>query len=149
MNLGNLIRNLNLADISKYNKLFRYQVFLTNYIDLDWKKHLDLGKLDEFQRNLVCREDQFEMFIINWPSYWKSKIHDHANNGCLLKVLDGNLEETIYTPQLEVIQTNYLRKNRVGYLDNTIGLHSVKNIDNSNSVSIHVYSPPRHKTEYF
>lgn len=149
MNLGNLIRNLNLVDISKYNKLFRYQVFLQNYNNQDWKKHLDICKLDKFQRNLVSREEQFEIYIINWPGNWESKIHDHANYGCLLKVLDGNLEETIYSPQLELLKTNYLRKKSVGYLDNTIGFHSVKNKDYSNSVSIHVYSPPLHKTEYF
>ena len=33
------------------------------------------------------------MFLINWPIEYQSNIHNHADYGCLMKVLQGNLQE--------------------------------------------------------
>ena len=149
MNLTNLISNLRRVDISNYNKLFRYSALLKNYRTEDWIEYLDKSKIYKYQKNLIQRDEQFEVHLINWPTQYQSTIHNHAENGCLMKVLQGQLEENIYTDQLDFIESNLKCKGDISYIDDTIGYHSVSNNDTINSISLHIYSPPLHKTDYY
>ena len=149
MNLTNLISNLRRVDISQYHKLFRYQCVLNNYRSNDWLDYLDKSKVNNFQKNLIQRDNDFEMFLINWPIEYESKIHNHADYGCLMKVLQGNLQENIYSKQLDLLETKFKRKGDVSYIDDSIGYHSINTLNDLSSVSIHIYSPPLHKTDYY
>ena len=149
MNLTNLISNLRRVDISNYNKLFRYNVLLKNYRTEDWLEYLDKSKIYKYQKNLIHRDKQFEMYLINWPIEYQSTIHNHAVNGCLMKVLQGQLQEKIYTDQLDFIESNLKYKGDVSYIDDTIGYHSINNNDTNNATTLHIYSPPLHKTVYY
>ena len=149
MNLTNLISNLRRVDISNYNKLFRYSALLKNYRTEDWIEYLDKSKIQKFQKNIIHRDNQFEMYLINWPIEYQSTIHNHAENGCLMKVLQGHLEEKIYTDKLDFIESKLKYKGDISYIDDTIGFHSVNNNDTINATTLHIYSPPLHKTEYF
>ena len=149
MNLTNLISNLRRVDISKYNKLFRYQCFLNNYRSNDWLHFLDKTKINNFQKNLIQRDNNFEMFLINWPVEYQSNIHNHADYGCLMKVLQGSLQENIYSKQLDLLETKFKTKGNVSYIDDSIGYHSINTLNDLSSVSIHIYSPPLHKTDYY
>ena len=62
--------------------------------------------------------------------------------------LQGQLEENIYTGQLDFIESSKC-KGDISYIDDTIGYHSVSNNDTINSISLHIYSPPLHKTDYY
>ena len=147
--LGNLITGLRQINISRTQKLFRYELFLRRYNSPDWNNFVNYQKINEFQKNLVHRDLDFEIFLINWPIDYQSKIHNHSENGCLLKVLKGNLLENIYHPNLELLDSKKRYTNQISYLDDSIGYHSVQNIDKTNSVSMHIYSPPYHSTQYF
>ena len=149
MNLTNLISKLRKVDISNYNKLFRYNMFLKNYKTEDWLNYLDKSQIHNFQKNLVLRDNQFEIYLINWPFEYISNIHNHAENGCLMKVLQGQLQEELYTDKLDLIETNIKYKGDVSYIDNSIGYHSINNRAPFNTTSLHVYSPPLHKTDYY
>ena len=79
----------------------------------------------------------------------KSKIHNHADYGCLQKILCGNLQEIIYDiNNFKNIKENELSKNSINYIDNKIGYHKIIN-KNEVSVSLHIYSPPKFITKYF
>ena len=147
--LGNLISGLRQINISRTQKLFRYELFLRSYNSPDWNNFVNYQKINEFQKNLVHRDLDFEIFLINWPIDYQSKIHNHSENGCLLKVLKGNLLENIYHPNLELLDSKKRYTHQISYLDDSIGYHNVQNIDTTNSVSMHIYSPPYHSTQYF
>ena len=149
MNLTNLISNLRKVDISNYHKLFRYQVFLKQYKSNDWLNYLDKSKVNNFQKNLIQRDENFELFLINWPIEYQSNIHNHAENGCLMKVVQGELQENIYSKQLDLLETKFKTKGNVSYIDDSIGYHSIYNNNDFTSSSLHVYSPPLHKTHYY
>lgn len=149
MNLTNLISNLRRVDISNYHKLFRYHIFLKQYRTDDWLNYLDKSNLNKFQKNLIQRDKNFEVFLINWPVEYESNIHNHASHGCLMKILQGNLKENIYSTQLDLLETKIKNKGNVSYIDDSIGYHSIHNQYDFNATSIHVYSPPLHKTDYF
>ena len=38
----------------------------------------------------------------------KSKIHNHAAHGCLMKILDGKIEENLYNSQLDLMDSKYM-----------------------------------------
>ncbi|KAG0286776.1 Cysteine dioxygenase [Linnemannia gamsii] len=71
---------------------------MTNYVsnEEDWKKyaHFDKGR---YTRNLVDDGNgKFNLMILAWPENVGSAIHDHSGSHCLMKVLDGKLQETLY-----------------------------------------------------
>ena len=71
-----------------------------------------------------------------------SKIHDHSSNGCILKLLYGELIEKRYNNNLQHIKTNIISENNISYISNKICYHSINNNNNNNiSVSLHIYSP--------
>lgn len=50
-----------------------------------------------YTRNLVHLNEHYALIVLRWNPAKESPIHDHPCDGCWLKVLEGNIEETIYT----------------------------------------------------
>ncbi|KAG0274607.1 Cysteine dioxygenase [Linnemannia exigua] len=76
----------------------RVKTLMTNYVsnEADWAKyaHFDKGR---YTRNLVDDGNgKFNLMILAWPENVGSAIHDHSGSHCLMKVLDGKLQETLY-----------------------------------------------------
>ena len=46
---------------------------------------------------LVYQNDKFEIYVICWSNNCLSLIHNHPQRGCLMKILDGILEEELYS----------------------------------------------------
>ncbi len=87
--------------------------------------------------------DEFDMFTISWMPNQSSPIHDHPQHGCLMYLISGTLEEKLYNKKLELVKTTIIRGPYIGYIDNTIGFHSIKCIDKA--VSLHIYSPGKYR----
>lgn len=127
-------------------ELFELKDILFSYNGSDWNKYINFDKL-KYTRNIVYKNNNIEIIIICWYKWQSSKIHDHPNNGCILKVLHGNLEENIYnntSGNLVKIKTNILNNNNVSYMKGNTHLHNICNNSNEYAVSIHVYSPPNY-----
>lgn len=122
------------------------------YNESDWKNHVCFS-LETYHKNLIYETTDFEIYIISWKKGQKTKIHDHPSAGCLLKVLDGELVENLYSfseysvPTFVHISANNLKKNSISYRKDKIILHDICAIEDS--VSIHIYSPKNHKTAYY
>ncbi|KAF9903909.1 Cysteine dioxygenase [Linnemannia zychae] len=76
----------------------RVKTLMTNYVsnEADWAKyaHFDKGR---YTRNLVDDGNgKFNLMILAWPENVGSAIHDHSGSHCLMKVLSGKLQETLY-----------------------------------------------------
>lgn len=127
-----------------------HKSIIEKYIGQDWKNYINVDPI-HYYRKKVFECNDFDIHIITWDKLQKSKIHNHADFGCLNKILLGSLQETIYkTNNLAnplLIKQNNL--NDISYIDNTIGYHKIENKNNNFSVSLHIYSPPRFKTKYF
>ena len=89
------------------------------------------------------------MYLITWQKDSISKIHDHSENGCLMKILEGKISENLYDSNLNHIKNNIYYKDNIAYIDNLIGYHSIKNIHTKPSYSLHIYSPTNYKTKYY
>lgn len=124
---------------------------LENYSNDDWKDFILIKPVENYTRVKIYENRFFDAYIITWNKNKKAQIHDHANNGCFLKVLYGRIQEKIYNKiTLECIEEKNYEKNMISFMNNNKGYHSIENInENDISVSLHIYSPPNHKTKYY
>lgn len=132
MNLIELIDNLNLILTPTTNVINAYTI-ISSYNNDDWKKYII--KTDNYVRNLIYRNDSYEIFLIIWSKNAETKIHNHPLNGCLLKILEGTLIESYPN----TFNTKILKVDDISYIDHNM-YHSIKSLDNS--YSLHIYSPP-------
>ncbi|KAK6826597.1 hypothetical protein RU639_005730 [Aspergillus parasiticus] len=121
----------------------------------------DLSK--SYTRNLIDEGNgKSNLLILVWSPGKGSAIHDHANAHCVMKVLKGSLQETLYSwpdksklehgqispPQIRR-ETTY-GENQVTYMSDKLGLHKISNPDPNNvAVSLHLYTPPNAATYGF
>lgn len=108
------------------------------YQGLDWKDYVAYS--DEcYSRHYIVQNQDFEMLILCWKPGQGSPIHNHAERGCVLKVLEGQLLETRYLG--EEVKETLLLSGDLTYIDDQIGWHKINNLGNKPTVSLHVYSP--------
>lgn len=171
--IRNFLKNDNLKTIEKLRPLFYSQ-------QIDWKNYRHLINLhqDKLEKRDVIKyyknyeikkvegdrdyyykmklpytddSDIFGLHLIKWMPFSRSLIHNHENMGCLYKVLDGELEESVfdddYFDLMEVKsyqshQSHQSKKERndIAYIDNSIGLHSIQNSTEFETYSLHLYA---------
>jgi hypothetical protein len=91
--------------------------------------------------------DKFELVIICWDEKSETLIHDHPDNGCILYLIDGVLEEELYNKSLKLIKNSVYRPKNVSYMDNNKGYHKIK--CQKKAISLHIYSPPNYQIKTF
>ena len=122
---------------------------LKDYNIIDWEKYVKVED-KKYCRNKIFENDDLEIFIISWNKNQNAPIHDHSNNGCWMKVLHGELIENRYTTDsLVLYKSTHMKTNDVSFMKNDIGYHSILiNLDKT-AITIHIYSPPNHRTHFF
>lgn len=91
--------------------------------------------------------DKFEIVLICWDEKSETLIHDHPNNGCVLYLIDGVLEEELYNKSLKLIKKSVYMPKNVSYMDNSKGYHKIK--CQKKAISLHIYSPPNYEIKTF
>lgn len=115
----------------------------------DWQK---FALFDQYRytRNLVDEGNgKYNLIVLCWGEGHGSSIHDHTNSHCFMKILQGNLKETLFEwpacSKTEMVKKSerVLEENQCAYINDSIGLHRVENPSHTESaVSLHLYSPP-------
>lgn len=135
---------------SQHVDVNRIQRLMANYQSnpQDWRKyaHFDSSK---YTRNLVdAGNGSFNLLVLAWGPGQASPIHDHAGSHCVMKILDGQLQESLYdwpnqadTP-MHCSRTTTYQPDQVTYMHDKLGLHRVGNSTAANSLSLHLYTPP-------
>jgi cysteine dioxygenase len=98
----------------------------------------------EYGRNVIYRNNELEVIVINIPPYKGTAIHDHGQSiGCAM-VLEGQLLNSIYRlreNQSELSSSYFVHQGE--FLFSTQGLiHKMSNPSSERMISLHVYSPP-------
>lgn len=134
--------------VEKLEKIFVKETDVINFIDIlekyngnDWLSFAQFG--DKYNKILIKRTEYFELYLIFWNENQKSDIHDHPRQGCLMKILSGELQEQEYiNTNGEIKQSNLkiLKKDKIIYKSGNEILHQI--FSPQKSVSIHLYSPP-------
>lgn len=116
----------------------------------DWGRFALSDASRGYTRNgIVNINGNANLLILVWTPGKGSAIHDHANAHCCMKILKGELVESLYdvpateghvmVPRKETV----LHRNDVGYISDQIGLHKISNASlDEYAVSLHLYTPP-------
>ena len=130
--MNNLIKNLNL--VSKYKNIGSVYNLINNYNDNDWDKYMIKNPV-AYQKTIISKDENYELVLINWEKGSFTSLHNHPENGCVMKVLNGNL--------IEFFQNN--TKTLVNN-DTNIRLKDDEHmiLAKEKSYSLHYYSPPNY-----
>uniref|UniRef100_A0A6C0J053 Cysteine dioxygenase n=1 Tax=viral metagenome TaxID=1070528 RepID=A0A6C0J053_9ZZZZ len=132
-----------IKDIDKHFKQFSDMKSLKNIdCNLDELKKFVFFDKEKYKKNVVYRNSNYEIILITWLPGQQTKLHAHPKNGCIMKVLEGELNENLYIPGK--IIDNIYKKEDISYIDNTIGKHIISNNSKNNTISLHIYSPPNY-----
>lgn len=118
--------------------------------ELEWGKFALGDVTKNYTRNgVVDINGNANLLVIVWTPGKESAIHDHASAHCCMKILKGQLLESLYDVPESVGQEmvprskTILNRNEVAYIADTIGLHKISNESkNDFAVSLHLYTPP-------
>ncbi|EIF49519.1 cysteine dioxygenase [Brettanomyces bruxellensis AWRI1499] len=117
----------------------------------DWGKYALQESHKGYTRNGVINfGDNANLLILVWNPKKGSAIHDHAGAHCIMKILDGSLQEELFdNPRIkgqgnEVVcyDKHPMNKNQSRYINDLIGVHRVTNVGTVPAVSLHLYTPP-------
>lgn len=146
--ISQLIKSLQCKKFNKVSNLLKSY----DSINSDWNIY------SSENLNINCnytRNNLFELpnnlgqiLILIWKPNCNSKIHNHPNSNCWVKLLEGKLEENIFdNDNKEKIGNNLLSKNDVTFINDSIGQHSMHNKSLTNvAVSLHIYSNNNNNT---
>lgn len=123
---------------SRAASIFQLRPALMAYQGIDWRPYVTYDS-ECYTRNYVVRKRTFEILVLCWQPGQGSPIHNHAHQGCLLKVLQGSLTETRFCQNQ--IKESQLSKGDISYIDDQIGLHQIKNNGRLVAISLHIYAP--------
>jgi len=131
--------------------LYYYDKFSNNKINPINIEETKNGYIRNYM--FIDEELDFEIILIEWKPDSISPIHNHADKGCVMLLLDGSLIETRYKETNKGIVSSSVEqilKHNVSFIENKKGIHKIENISKNNSVfSLHIYSPPKHKAKIF
>ena len=139
-----------IGNISKLKpgNLRNYKRTIQMYNSQDYKNFVNLSS-GGYNKNLIYRNEDFELFVITWNVNQYSNIHDHSSNGCLFKILEGSILEKQYDINTKKhFNSDTYYKNDIAYIDNNLYYHKMLNIFKKPCVSLHLYSPPNFKAKY-
>eukprot|EP00163_Fabomonas_tropica_P020854 TRINITY_DN36762_c0_g1_i1.p1 TRINITY_DN36762_c0_g1~~TRINITY_DN36762_c0_g1_i1.p1 ORF type:complete len:812 (+),score=162.76 TRINITY_DN36762_c0_g1_i1:218-2653(+) len=114
----------------------------------EWRKYSNFEDAS-YTRNLIGYDNKFTALALCWNKGQMSPIHDHARSSCWVKVLEGEMQESLYKfnetrGECDLLQVNTLRpESGTAYINNSYGLHRMGNpCSDTVTVSLHIYSPP-------
>ena len=83
------------------------------------------------------------IYMIKWNPKSITPIHSHPNVNCNFLVLSGTLQENIYNNLNKqgyyMINSKIVNKNQSSYINDEIGHHTIENLLDKPSWSIHYY----------
>lgn len=126
------------------------QLLIADYQGDDWKQFESYSPIT-YSRNLVKKNDILEMLVICWNVNQGCGIHDHPEKGCLVKVLQSEVTENVYEmKEIPVmISSDILPAGGIAYKEGSLILHDIFNHSGQPVASLHLYSTPDYKPQYF
>ena len=132
------------AAVSAYlNEYYLSNEILKKYTHFKHKKYC---------RNLVHKENDFEILVVCWKAGQVAPIHGHEGEKCWMRIESGALRVSNYLLEsLEPLTLNMTDqiKGKSGYLDGPAEIHSVENVYSENAVSLHIYAKPFSKCDIY
>ncbi len=100
-----------------------------------------------YSRNPVVATEHFELLCICWKSGQSSLVHDHTGSACGVRVVEGEMTETIFE-QADQHSARPLRTKTypLGHICGSVDrdIHQISNFQSGGRdlITLHIYSPP-------
>ena len=104
---------------------------------------------DGYTRKGLYVDENIEVILIGWGIGQSSTIHDHPSNGCIYRILGGEVVEYRYNSKLKVESTTKLKKGDIGNMMDNRYYHKMSNESDVRASSLHIYSPPNYKMNIY
>eukprot|EP01113_Clastostelium_recurvatum_P009161 TRINITY_DN14379_c0_g1_i1.p1 TRINITY_DN14379_c0_g1~~TRINITY_DN14379_c0_g1_i1.p1 ORF type:complete len:283 (+),score=58.95 TRINITY_DN14379_c0_g1_i1:100-849(+) len=131
----------------------------------EWDQYVFFNDV-HYTRNLVARTPHFEMILLCWNQGQASRIHSHSGSECWMTVLDGHIEEDLYSlkddkltipeitypsscPDLVLERSSVFSTGDATHINDSVGLHRVKAPEAHTGITLHIYSPPIDEARLF
>lgn len=99
-----------------------------------------------YTRNCIVDNEKFELILLCWGPGQMTPIHDHGGEECWVTIIDGEFKETIYkiddADGLKEVKSSIAKTNDVTYMIDFMGFHTLENLSNNRSMSLHLYAKP-------
>lgn len=146
--LDKLVQSIH-ADLAREPKGPKVAQRLARYAEAhgDWK---EFALFDEgaYARNLVHKDELFELIVLCWGAGQQSPIHNHQGQRCWMAVLEGQIQETLFrvptgkAKALIASPSKLFAKGSVAFITDDIALHRIAPAKGKPAVSLHLYSRP-------
>jgi len=104
---------------------------------------------ETYGRNLIFKNESFELLTLCWLPQQRTPIHDHAGQRCWMVMQTGTLTfknfEPIDNDNSPLIPCGKCETRTEGaavYIDDGIGIHSIANASVKPAISLHLYAGP-------
>lgn len=150
--------NVSVSDFLKFLTALRARDFKSKKVDLFLKNQTFLEDTflpfihfrdDTYGRNLVFRNEFFELAVLTWLPGHRTPIHDHASQRCWMMIESGELTLKNYEPPSSntspLIALGRAERRKSGdqiYIDDDMAVHAITNSSTKPAVSIHLYAGP-------
>lgn len=125
------------------------------YVDIVDGMELDVAEFKPYSfwneqfytRNCIARSDKYELILLCWEPGQITPIHCHGGQECWVYMVQGCIGETRYdldeaTQKLTESKYMELGEGKFSYMNDDMGLHSLKNLSDGRSMSLHLYMNP-------
>ncbi len=139
--LEQLIKEFDDAEPSKrVSILKRIDIPIASFEDFSsWEQ-------DDYTRNCIYRNDDFELILLCWDVDTKTPIHGHAGQDCWVYQVSGEVKELRYDKSingsLRVTNNMKFKEGMLAYMHDRMGFHSIENIGSSRAMTLHIYASP-------
>lgn len=136
-------KNLFLHDLDKMINICNEWIIQQKFVKIE--KVINNQK--NYEKYYLFENDKLSLVLIKWNKDSFTKIHDHPDKGCIMRILQGKLKEETYSLRLNLVSTNILTEDKIGYKKGNRILHKIIALEDS--VSLHVYIPGFYKANYY
>ena len=128
---------------------------IINSIDIPNSEFLEHASWSEesYTRNCIYDCDELELILLCWEEGQVTPIHDDGGEECWVRVVHGELRETIFQTcdegDLEELKSTVAKKGDVSYMVDFMGCHRLENVYRGRSMSLHLYAKPIRSCKLF
>jgi len=108
------------------------------------RKHIGYAE-DGYQRNVLKKNENYELVAISWTPGQATPIHDHMGSDCAFLIVEGTSTETIYVTNSEGFAVpQSVRTYAAGEVcaSSEPDIHRISNEESCELINLHVYTPP-------
>ena len=94
-------------------------------------------------KHVLVKNEMLKVVLIRWAPFEQCHLHGHAIGGCAFKVLCGQVEEERYSTEnrQELLSKSAYYAGHIAYIDDIMGLHTVRNPRQEPAITLHAYTP--------